>query len=127
MGGANGSRASWVKHCPEFSVDSILSNYSGARLGRPGLGDNARVHVRLWYAVDGDFSLATGVFRGAYAAKESPLESLNISPGMILSWTVATSRRTATTVEDAIFEKTGHRTSVSSSDSTFFGKNSEGP
>ena len=28
-----------AKHRPEFSVDSILRNYSGARLDRPGLGD----------------------------------------------------------------------------------------
>ena len=39
MGDTNGGRASWAKHRPEFSVNSILSNYSGARLGCPGLGD----------------------------------------------------------------------------------------
>ena len=39
MCGVNGGRAAWAKHCPDFSVDSILSDFSGARLGRPGLGD----------------------------------------------------------------------------------------
>jgi len=37
--GANSGRAAWAKHCSDFSVDSVLSGFSGARLGRPGLGE----------------------------------------------------------------------------------------
>jgi len=39
MCGVNGGQAAWAKHCPDFSVDSILSDFSGAHLGCPGLGD----------------------------------------------------------------------------------------
>ena len=126
MGGANGGRASWAKHRPEFSVDSILSNYSGARLGRPGLGDKM---------LESAFDYGT------------PLTAISASPPESLAGSIRNERITSgefeyrttydsimdsrnepqkTTVEDSIFEKTGHRTSVSSSDSTFFGKNSEG-
>ena len=37
--GANGGRAIWAKHQNESSVDSVNSDFSGIRLGRPGLGD----------------------------------------------------------------------------------------
>jgi serine/arginine repetitive matrix protein 2 len=37
--GANGGRALWAKHQSEPSIDSVSSDFSGARLGRPGLGD----------------------------------------------------------------------------------------
>jgi serine/arginine repetitive matrix protein 2 len=37
--GANGGKAAWAMHRPDNSVDSILSDFSASRLGRPGIGD----------------------------------------------------------------------------------------
>ncbi|KZT71092.1 hypothetical protein DAEQUDRAFT_136451 [Daedalea quercina L-15889] len=37
--GASGGRAAWARHRQDQSVDSVWSDYSAARLGRPGLGD----------------------------------------------------------------------------------------
>ncbi|KAI6020976.1 hypothetical protein BKA83DRAFT_4293512 [Pisolithus microcarpus] len=120
--GASGGRAAWAKHRPDFSVDSVLSNYSGARLGRPGLGDKML-----------ESALDHGV----------PLTSISASPPESLAGSVRSERITSeeyehrssydsildsrnelqkTTAEDSLFEKTGYRTSVSSSDSAFFGK-----
>ncbi|KAI6137090.1 hypothetical protein F5141DRAFT_1230782 [Pisolithus sp. B1] len=120
--GASGGRAAWAKHRPDFSVDSVLSNYSGARLGRPGLGDKM---------------LESAFDHGM------PLTSISASPPESLAGSVRSERITSeeyeprasydsimdsrnalqkTTAEDSLFEKTGYRTSVSSSDSMFFGK-----
>ncbi|KAL4064764.1 hypothetical protein V8B97DRAFT_2010772 [Scleroderma yunnanense] len=124
MCGANGGRAAWAKHRSDFSVDSVLSDFSGARLGRPGLGDKM-----LESAFDHGMPLT--------AISASPPESLagSIRSERITSEeyeyrstydSIMDSRNEPqkTTVEDSIFEKTGYRTSVSSSDSTFFGKDS---
>ena len=126
MCGANGGRAAWAKHRSDFSADSVLSDFSGARLGRPGLGDKM---------------LESAFDHGM------PLTAISASPPESLAGSVRSERITSEeyeyrttydsimdshngpqkiTVEDSIFEKTGYRTSVSSSDSTFFGKNSEG-
>ncbi|KAF8198262.1 hypothetical protein K438DRAFT_1759648 [Mycena galopus ATCC 62051] len=37
--GANGGLKAWVKHRQQSSVDSVMSDYSVGRLGRPGVGD----------------------------------------------------------------------------------------
>ena len=37
--GANGKRASWARHRQDTSIDSVMSDFSVRRLGRPGLGD----------------------------------------------------------------------------------------
>ncbi|KAH9837979.1 uncharacterized protein C8Q71DRAFT_898946 [Rhodofomes roseus] len=39
MHGASGGRAAWARHRHDQSVDSVWSDYSAGRLGRPGLGD----------------------------------------------------------------------------------------
>ncbi|KAH9923820.1 uncharacterized protein B0H18DRAFT_1105173 [Fomitopsis serialis] len=39
MHGASGGRAAWARHRQDQSIDSVYSDYSAARLGRPGLGD----------------------------------------------------------------------------------------
>ncbi|KAG6330873.1 hypothetical protein ID866_8216 [Astraeus odoratus] len=124
--GASGGRAAWAKHRPDFSVDSVFSDYSGARLGRPGLGDKM---------------LESAFDHGM------PLTSISASPPESLAGSVRSERITeydnrdhptsydsimdsrnerqkTTTVEDSLFEKTGYRTSISSSDSMFFGKDS---
>ncbi|KIJ60131.1 hypothetical protein HYDPIDRAFT_32553 [Hydnomerulius pinastri MD-312] len=126
MCGANGGRAAWARHRPDFSVDSVLSDYSGVHLGRPGLGDKM---------------LDSALDRGM------PLTAISASPPESLAGSVRSERihseeygngttydslidsryqlhRTAP--EDSIFEKTGYRTSVSSSDSMFFNQNLAG-
>ena len=37
--GANSSMAAWTHHRKEVFVDSVMSDFSGMHLGRPGLGD----------------------------------------------------------------------------------------
>jgi serine/arginine repetitive matrix protein 2 len=39
MSGLQGDRATWARHRQEPSSDSVMSKFSAARLGRPGLGD----------------------------------------------------------------------------------------
>ncbi|KAH7906866.1 hypothetical protein BJ138DRAFT_568044 [Hygrophoropsis aurantiaca] len=117
---ANGGRAAWARHRPDFSVDSVLSDFSGVHLGRPGLGDKM---------------LESALDRGM------PLTAISASPPESLAGSIRSDRyanRTSydsimdndsvpykyTMKEDSLFDKTGHRTSVSSSDSAFFGNDS---
>ncbi|KAF9235707.1 hypothetical protein BU15DRAFT_89481 [Melanogaster broomeanus] len=122
MCGANGGRAAWARHRPNFSVDSMMSDFSGACLGRPGLGDKM---------------LDSALDRGM------PLTAISASPPESLAGSVRSERIRSeygnpssydslmdsryelhkSAPEDSIFEKTGCRTSVSSSDSGFFGQN----
>ncbi|KAF8483145.1 hypothetical protein JB92DRAFT_1651529 [Gautieria morchelliformis] len=37
--GTSGGRAAWVRHRQDPSIDSVLSDFSATRLGRPGIGD----------------------------------------------------------------------------------------
>jgi hypothetical protein len=37
--GASGGRASWAQHRQNASTDSIMSDLSALRFGRPGIGD----------------------------------------------------------------------------------------
>ena len=41
--------AAWTRHRKEVSIDSVMSDFSGIHLGRPGLGDkmfnNAADHI----------------------------------------------------------------------------------
>ena len=37
--GANSGMVAWRRHHKEISIDSIMSDFSGIHLGRPGLGD----------------------------------------------------------------------------------------
>lgn len=39
MHGAHGGRAAWAKHRQNASMDSVMSDFSARRLGRPGVGD----------------------------------------------------------------------------------------
>ncbi|KAF8839757.1 hypothetical protein BDN67DRAFT_736710 [Paxillus ammoniavirescens] len=121
--GANGGRAAWARHRPNFSVDSVLSDFSGRYLARPGLGDKML-----------DSALDRGMPLTAISA--SPPESL---AGSIRSERIHSEEYENPTSydslmdsryglhksapEDSLFEKTDYRTSMSSSDSTFFGQN----
>ncbi|KAF9219060.1 hypothetical protein BS17DRAFT_439592 [Gyrodon lividus] len=119
--GANGGRAAWAKHRPNLSVDSMLSDFSGAYLARPGLGDKML-----------DSALDRGMPLTAISA--SPPESLagSIRSDRMHEYENPTSYDSImdsqyglykSAPEDSIFEKTGYRTSVSSSDSSFFEQN----
>ncbi|KAG2338846.1 hypothetical protein BDR05DRAFT_951659 [Suillus weaverae] len=118
---AHGGRASWARHHPDFSVDSMLSDFSGVHLGRPGLGDKML-----------DSALDRGMPLTAISASppESPIGSIRREQFRSGQYTNRMSYdsimgtdhepRLASNIEDSLFEKTGHRTSVSSSDSAFF-------
>ncbi|KAJ7772927.1 hypothetical protein DFH07DRAFT_913167 [Mycena maculata] len=102
--GANGGRAAWAKHRQDSSMDSVLSDYSVARLGRPGVGDKM---------------FDTAVERGM------PLRAISASPpesrsGMRnrSSFDSIIDEERRSSMEDSLFEKTGHRSSMSS-DSVF--------
>ncbi|KAJ7436308.1 hypothetical protein B0H11DRAFT_2364947 [Mycena galericulata] len=88
--GANGGRAAWAKHRQDSSMDSVLSDFSVARLGRPREGDKMS---------------DTAVDRGI------PLRATSASPP-------ESRRARRSSMEDSLFEKTGHRSSMSS-DSVF--------
>ncbi|KAG1723926.1 uncharacterized protein EDB91DRAFT_1171738, partial [Suillus paluster] len=122
---AHGGRASWARHRPEFSVDSMVSDFSGVHLGRPGLGDKML-----------DSALDRGMPLTAISASppESPAGSVRSEQFLSGQYANRTSYdsimgsdlepQPASNIEDSLFEKTGHRTSVSSSDSAFFGVDS---
>jgi hypothetical protein len=104
--GANGGRAAWVKHRQDSSVDSVLSDFSLMRLGRPGLGDKM---------------LESGLDHGM------PLTAISASPPESTKGDQRENRSSFDSImdedqrsdtEDSLFDKTGHRSSVSS-DSVF--------
>ncbi|OJA11619.1 hypothetical protein AZE42_05475 [Rhizopogon vesiculosus] len=120
---AHGGRAAWARHRPELSADSVLSDFSGIHLGRPGLGDKML-----------DSALDRGMPLAAISASppESPAGSEQFRINQYANRTSYDSimgsdpePQRVSNMEDSIFEKTGHRTSVSSSDSAeFFGVDS---
>ncbi|KAG2134191.1 uncharacterized protein EDB93DRAFT_1173064 [Suillus bovinus] len=114
----HGGRASWARHRPDFSVDSMLSDFSGINLGRPGLGDKML-----------DSALDRGMPLTAISASppESPVGSIGseqFRSGQYVNRmsydSIMSMDHEPQPMEDSLFEKTGHRTSVSSSDSAFF-------
>ncbi|KIM63187.1 hypothetical protein SCLCIDRAFT_118050 [Scleroderma citrinum Foug A] len=119
-------RASWVKYCPEFSVDLILSDFLGTCLGYPGLGDKM-----LKSAFDYGMPLMA-ISASLPESLAGSIHSERITSGefeyrtMYDSIMDSRNELQKTTVEDSILEKTANCTSVFSLDSTFFGKNSEG-
>ena len=116
-----GRRASWARHRREVSIDSMVSDFSEVHLGRPGLGDKML-----------DSILERGMPLTAISASppESPTGSVQSEQTRSAQYANCTSYdsimsldpelQRASNMEDSIFEKTGHRTSVSSSDSAFF-------
>ncbi|ESK93500.1 hypothetical protein Moror_1670 [Moniliophthora roreri MCA 2997] len=109
MHGASGGRAAWARHRRGASTDSVASDFSAMRLGRPGIGD------KMFDAPD-------------YGA---PLQSISASPPESTNADNYTDRFNTqsyldsildadqqSVAEDSLFEKTGQRSSVSS-DSVF--------
>ncbi|KAI0794946.1 hypothetical protein C8Q75DRAFT_791510 [Abortiporus biennis] len=105
--GPSGGRAIWARHRQEMSVDSVSSDFSAMRLGRPGLGD------KMFDQMDHGMPLS--------AISASPPES--VSGEQLYNRTSFDSimdvERRTTTVEDSLFEKTGYRSSISSEGSVF--------
>ncbi|KAJ6511227.1 hypothetical protein DFH09DRAFT_999601 [Mycena vulgaris] len=102
--GANGGRAAWAKHRQDSSMDSVLSDFSVARLGRPGVGDKM-----FDTAVDHGMPLR--------AISASPPESRSGLRNRSSFDSIMDDERRSS-MEDSLFEKTGHRSSMSS-DSVF--------
>jgi serine/arginine repetitive matrix protein 2 len=118
---ANCRRFSWARHRSNLSVESVLSDFSGTHLGRPGLGDKM---------------LESAQERG------TPLASISASSPLSLAGSVRGERSHSEEYDnrtsydsvmdgqyesqktDSLFEKTRHRNSVCSSDSTFFEEHS---
>ena len=113
MHGASSGRAAWARHHHDASVDSVNSDISARRrLGRPGLGDKM-----LESALDYGMPLTS--------ISASPPESAGGKhPGDRTSYDSIMDdegRRSSTDYEDrrscsddSLFDKTGHRSSVSS-------------
>ncbi|KDR69956.1 hypothetical protein GALMADRAFT_898782 [Galerina marginata CBS 339.88] len=98
--GANGGISAWAKHRRDQSVDSVMSDFSGMHLGRPGIGDK--------------------MFE-----TQAPLTSISASPPGSASasqenfgYDSIIDEYQRSSMEDSLFEKTGRPSSVSS-DSVF--------
>ena len=102
--GANSGMVAWTRHRKEVSVDSVMSDFSGMHLGRPGLGDKM-------------FNNATDL---------GPLTSISASPPENATRPQVGNRSSFDSIidddqrsqEDSLFEKTHYRSSMSS-DSVF--------
>ncbi|KDQ55355.1 hypothetical protein JAAARDRAFT_59878 [Jaapia argillacea MUCL 33604] len=109
MFGANGGRAAWARHRTDPSVDSILSDMSAMRLGRPGLGDkmleSAAEYGMPLTAISASPDSATSHHLRHRASFDSILDDDHRS-------SIDCDRRSS--MDDSLFEKTGHRTSMSS-------------
>ncbi|KAI0653383.1 hypothetical protein C8Q70DRAFT_1059376 [Cubamyces menziesii] len=99
MHGAAG-RSAWAQHNRDFSVDSIMSDYSERHIARPGLGDK--------------------MFETSHGA---PLSVISASPESTYSdpevnrtsWdSIMDNDRYTSVVDDSLFDKTRNRNSVSS-------------
>ncbi|KAG1849200.1 hypothetical protein F4604DRAFT_1811164 [Suillus subluteus] len=115
---AHGGRASWARHRPDFSIDSMLSDFSEINLGRPGLGDKM-----LDSALDRGMPL-TAISASPPESPAGSIQSEQFRRGRYVNRmsydSIMGEPQPAPNMEDSLFEKTGHRTSVSSSDSAFF-------
>jgi serine/arginine repetitive matrix protein 2 len=114
---ANCRRFSWTRHRSNFSIESVVSDFTGTHLERPGLGDKMLESAQ---------------------ERVSPLASISASPPLSLAGSTLGERicledcdnrasydsimdsQYESQKTDSLFEKTGHRNSVCSSDSTFF-------
>ncbi|KAF8425040.1 hypothetical protein L210DRAFT_3489659 [Boletus edulis BED1] len=115
---ANCRRFSWTRHRSNFSIESVVSDFTGTHLERPNLGDKMLESAQ---------------------ERVSPLASISASPPPSLAGSTLGERiyleedcdnrasydsimdsQYESQKTDSLFEKTGHRNSVCSSDSTFF-------
>jgi hypothetical protein len=104
--GANSGFSAWARHRKEQSMDSVMSDFSAMHLGRPGIGDKMFDH-----AVD------LGPLTSISASPQSGLEVSGIAYNHA-SYDSIMDDEQRSSLEDSLFEKTGHRYSISS-DSVF--------
>ncbi|KIK67170.1 hypothetical protein GYMLUDRAFT_69362 [Collybiopsis luxurians FD-317 M1] len=134
--GAHGGRAAWAHHKQDASVDSVDSQFSAMRLGRPGIGDKM-------FETAGNFgapltsisasppgsssshrlsfdSIMDNDQRSSIASFGAPLPSISASPQgssyseSRTSYDSIMDDDQRSSMEDSLFDKTGHRSSVSS-------------
>ncbi|KAI9060404.1 hypothetical protein FKP32DRAFT_1595485 [Trametes sanguinea] len=104
MHGAGGGRATWAQHGRDYSVDSIMSDYSERPMARPGLGDKM-------------FETSHGAPLSAIAASpDSAYSAYSDREANRTSWDsiMDDENQRYTSVEDSLFDKTRNRNSVSS-------------
>ena len=99
MHGAAG-RSTWAQHNRDFSIDSIMSDYSERHIARPGLGDKM-------------FETSHGAPLSAISA--SPESTYSDPEVNRTSWdSIMDNDRYTSVVDDSLFHKTRDRNSVSS-------------
>ncbi|KAJ7620088.1 hypothetical protein FB45DRAFT_839417 [Roridomyces roridus] len=108
--GANGGRAAWARHRQDSSMDSVMSDYSVARLGRPGVGD------KMFQTYDEGRSFGEPLSAISASPPESHRDMMRDRSSYDYDSIMDEERRSS--MEDSLFEKTGHRSSMSS-DSVF--------
>ncbi|EPQ51625.1 hypothetical protein GLOTRDRAFT_117955 [Gloeophyllum trabeum ATCC 11539] len=109
MYGANGGRVAWARHRHDPSVDSILSDFSAMRLGRPDLGD------KMFSSVPEHGVPLTAISASPPESRYSRDESqYSGDDDQRSSYDSIIDEDRRTSVQDSLFEKTGYRTSVSS-------------
>ncbi|KAF5376919.1 hypothetical protein D9615_007315 [Tricholomella constricta] len=116
MHGANGGRAAWARHRQDSSIDSVMSDFSAMRLGRPGIGDKM-----FDTAVDHGIPLTS--------ISASPPESIaehRFGNRSSFDYDSIMDHDRRLSFDDSLFEKTGDRSSVSS-DSVFGCDDSQAP
>ncbi|KAJ8520630.1 hypothetical protein ONZ45_g2582 [Pleurotus djamor] len=106
MYGVGGGRASWARHQrQEASFDSVMSDFSAMRLGRPGIGDKM-------FETSGDQGMPlTSITASPPGSASYDRTSGSMNPA---SYDSIFDNDRLSTVDDSIFDKTGHRSSVSS-------------
>jgi len=110
--GANSGISAWARHRGHISIDSVSSDFSGMHLGRPGIGDKMFDH-----AVD------LGPLTSISASPPDKVEISDSHSDHRTSFDSILDDEQRSSIEDSLFEKTGHRSSISS-DSVFGEDNS---
>jgi len=102
-----------VGETPDTSVDSVQSDFSATRLGRPGIGDKL-------------FDMAADQGMPLTSISASPLESLDLGQcGDHSSFDSILDDERRSLMDHSLFDKTGHRSSMLSD--SVFGYNDSHP
>ncbi|KAF7437378.1 hypothetical protein PC9H_004217 [Pleurotus ostreatus] len=118
MHGVGGGRATWARHRQDASMDSMMSEYSAMRLGRPGLGDKM-------FETSGDQGMPLS------AISASPPDSAVASRSNLSAtrdsyeYDSIMDNDPVSTMDDSLFDKTGYRNSLSSE--SIFGNDDSNP